>query len=788
MKRKNKILLQMFDIKPVNETGDLDMEKIRNLEKIVRISLQPDEKKIDTKEKVEIKNDDFENIGNISLDFGGDRSDNHQLNYYWKNNFFISELDLPKKINWRTRLLQFFLSGKHKKSENDDFWLNEKRKIYRKKLFSNLGKLAVFPVMVLLFLAINKGWEIKNKDFSKTQEAIAEILVAKNSLKDGNFEKSFIQFKNANEKLGEIAEDLDGFNGFLAKLTKYLPYLSKISSAKYLIDAGNNVSEAGFLISETIQAAEKTKSNKDGLISYLKIFQDSEKNLKKISALLKKSQDDLDNVNLNDIPEENRNEFIKAKNRLPQINSALSGFFEQEEILADILGGNGPRKYLFLFQNNQEMRATGGFIGSYGILDIFNGRIRNFFIDGIFNPDGQLKTRIVPPTPIQKISANWSLHDSNWFPDFPVSAEKAAWFYEKAGGPTVDGVIAMTPTVMQKLLTITGPIEMTEYNTTIDENNFIEKIQYEVEVDYDKELNQPKKILADLAPKILDKIFNQNNFSASAKTADVLLESLNQKHILIYSKNWEVEKMLSQNGWSGEILDTPKDYLSVINTNINGFKTDGVIEEKISHRAEIQKDGTVINTVSVLRKHNGGDSNYDWWNKVNADYLRVYVPKGSKLISAEGQTREFNSPPLDYDGLGYKRDAQIQMEEDGIFVDEESGTKVYEDAGKTVFADWVYVSPKESVEIKYTYILPFKIDSDNQKNSIFTYSILTQKQSGSLGSTFSSEIVYPKEFAINWQYPEDGILEIENLPSENKGIKIETDLKTDKFVGIAFTK
>ncbi|HBR71803.1 MAG TPA: hypothetical protein DEA27_03310, partial [Candidatus Moranbacteria bacterium] len=32
------------------------------------------------------------------------------------------------------------------------------------------------------------------------------------------------------------------------------------------------------------------------------------------------------------------------------------------------------------------MRATGGFIGTYGLLDISNGHVRDFFIDGIFNP------------------------------------------------------------------------------------------------------------------------------------------------------------------------------------------------------------------------------------------------------------------------------------------------------------------------------------------------------------------------------------------------------------------
>jgi hypothetical protein len=530
----------------------------------------------------------------------------------------------------------------------------------------------------------------------------------------------------------------------------------------------------------------KSGGNQGQGLSYLELFQDNAKSLKEVSALLQGALESLEDVNLEDIPEENRSQFVQAKSQLPVINNVLAKFLDQERILVDILGGNGPRKYLFLFQNNQEMRATGGFIGSYGLLDIFNGKVRNFFIDGIFNPDGQLREKIVPPEPIQKISAAWSLHDSNWFPDFPVSAEKAAFFYEKTGGPTVDGVIVMTPTVMGKLLEVTGPIEMEEYDMTVDKDNFIEKIQQEVEVDYDKELNQPKKILSDLAPKVLDQIFNSKNLSDFSKTANILLASLNEKQILIYSKNWEIEKVLSQNGWSGEILDTPYDYLSVVNTNINGYKTDGVIEESIVHEAKISPDGTIIDTVTITRHHTGGDTVHEWWNKVNADYLRVYVPKGSRLLSAEGHTREFNSSPLDYNALGFKRDPQVQMEEDSMEIDEETGTRIYEDAGKTVFANWAYVSPKETVTIKYSYLLPFKINL-SETSLTDAYSLLAQKQAGSLGSKFSSKIIYPKKYKISWQYPEEDILELENLPIGQEGIKMITDLVTDKFIGLAFS-
>ncbi|HCX28112.1 MAG TPA: hypothetical protein DHI91_03160, partial [Candidatus Portnoybacteria bacterium] len=54
--------------------------------------------------------------------------------------------------------------------------------------------------------------------------------------------------------------------------------------------------------------------------------------------------------------------------------------------------------------------------------------------------------------------------DANWFADFPSSAKKIMSFYEKAGGSTADGVISLTPTIIERLLSMTGPIEMPAYN------------------------------------------------------------------------------------------------------------------------------------------------------------------------------------------------------------------------------------------------------------------------------------------------------------------------------------
>jgi len=167
---------------------------------------------------------------------------------------------------------------------------------------------------------------------------------------------------------------------------------------------------------------------------------------------------------------------------------------------------------------------------------------------------------------------------------------------------------------------------------------------------------------------------------------------------------------------------------------------------------------------------------------VNADYLRVYVPLGSKLLEAEGQTRETNEPPLDYVALGFKKDSLVEQEEKNVLIDEESGTKIYEDSGKTVFANWTYASPQETMTLKYKYLLPFKINIENQNKPVDSYSLLAQKQSGSIGSKLISDINFPEDYKVEWNYPEDDIEKGEN------NLKFEGKLDIDKFIGIVFTK
>lgn len=373
----------------------------------------------------------------------------------------------------------------------------------------------------------------------------------------------------------------------------------------------------------------------------------------------------------------------------------LVSFAKDYNVILNFLGFQQPKKYLLIFQNNSEMRATGGFIGSYGVIDIDQGKIKNFFTDDVYNLDGQLQEKIEPPKPMLRVADFWSMHDANWFANFPDSAKKIAWFYEKAGGATVDGVISLTPSVIEKLLKITGPIVLPEFNLVIDDKNFIEQMQYEIEGNFDNVSNQPKKALIAFSSEFFNKI-KQLPKSEWPALLEIIRQSLDEKHILFYFNDEKIENYVLNQKWGGQVLSADQDYLSVINSNLGGGKTDALIQERIEHSAKIQNDGSVIDTVTISRYHRGGNTKYIWWNVPNVDYIRVFAPLGSVLING---------------------DASVE---------------IFEESGKTVFAKWLIVQPGETGSIIFKYLLPIKIGQE--------YSLLVQKQSGSIGSQFEGLI------------------------------------------------
>jgi len=563
-------------------------------------------------------------------------------------------------------------------------------------------------------------------------------------------------FSQALLKFQTIKQQLGGVNALLVKVAATLPHDNQLSGGSKILLAGENIAQAGKILTNIFAIEDQTQPQH--LTKKISLLKGS---IIKAQPLIENAVQNLVMVNPEIVPTEYRTIFSQTQKQLPLLTDNIKNFVKFSDALLTILGHDQTKRYLIFFQNNAELRPTGGFLGSFALLDIDRGEIKNLEIPngGTYDMNGGLKLSIAAPEPLHLVNTYWQLQDANWFADFPTSAKKMIWFYEKSGGPTVDGVITLTPNVVENLLKITGPINMENYGATINESNFWRIVQKEAEKKF-HETRESKKIIGELSEQLLDKVLSSDQ-DTFIKMLGILNESLTQKNILVYFTDEESETAIKSMGWGGEIKYAPRDYLAVINTNISGGKSDRVIKENISLQTEIMPNGEIINTAKITRTHQGNASE-EFTGVNNVDYLRIYVPAGSTLLSVEGANKP-KKELFEIPDASLIIDPELSLIKKTI--DSSSGTEIYEESNKTVFANWLQIKPGHSRSITFTYKLPFTLNLEKTNKSVWPifsknstekhlYSLLIQKQPGT-NSEFVHQVNLPSELKMFWKYPHE---------------------------------
>jgi hypothetical protein len=635
----------------------------------------------------------------------------------------------------------------------------------------------IAPIKVFSYYSELK--ETKEEVMNFAQTAYEDLKVANKAIADQDFGAADENFNAANSNFAQATEKIDAIGTEIKTLVNIIPTSgANLADAEYLLQIGEDVSTLG---NDLVKITEAFQKNEDAKITDRLSF--LQENIETTLPKLQKIKLNLNKIREQAIPEDKIEMFIKMKDYFSVILADLEELNRFSTTMNEILGKDRTQRYLFVFQNNNEIRPTGGFMGSMALADIDRGEITNLEIPGggIYQMQGQLLENKIAPYPMQLINARWELQDSNWFPDFPTSAEKIRWFYEKSGGPTVDGVIAINVSLVPNLLDLLGPIALPEYGKVLNSSNFVNELQWAVEYEYDREENKPKQIISDMAPILLDKIF-------SAKGEDLLSviktfkTSLDEKDIQMYFRNEGVQTKIASYNWTGELKQTSRDYLSIVDTNIGGYKTDAYIDQNYDLSSEIKDSGEIVNTLKITRTHNGNKTD-TFANKSNIDFVRIYTPKGSQLISATGfsniTSTNFNKPEKHW-----TEDEDLLRVQGSIWVEPNSKTQVNNEFDKTVFANWIQTDVGETSEIIITYKLPFKINFDKdsslfelfskKENSSF-HSLYLQKQSGKQNTTYQVNIKLPKNKTINWAYPEQ-------LDIDGEYINLSTALKQDALV------
>src|SRR5260221_856707 len=147
------------------------------------------------------------------------------------------------------------------------------------------------------------------------------------------------------------------------------------------------------------------------------------------------------NIDGSIIPEDKRPAFEDFKSKMPEFQAAMDMSTDYAKFFENLINANGFKRYLVMFQNGSELRPTGGFPGTYGVVSFKDGKLETMMVDDVYNLDGQMKENIVPPLQMQHITPTWGMRDANWYVDFPTSAKNVEAFYKKEAGQAIDGVM-----------------------------------------------------------------------------------------------------------------------------------------------------------------------------------------------------------------------------------------------------------------------------------------------------------------------------------------------------------
>lgn len=523
-----------------------------------------------------------------------------------------------------------------------------------------------------------------------------EVASTKGALQKIDMSLNFLFWLRIVPFLGSYYFDIKGFTqAGVEELTAVDSILSKLEPSQ---------KELGF--------DGHPKSGPDRVIQAVKILDKTIINLDKVENNLKKAADAVKDINIDKYPESFKGFTVRknlevAKNFIQGAAVAVREGKDALSVSPKALGIPTAKNYLLLFQNDKEIRPTGGFLTAFATLSIDKGQISATNSDDIYRLDEKLLEvclrkicPLTPPSPIVrylpevsgKARSAWSMRDSNISPDVPTSARQFESMYQLLGqGLPYDGIIYIDSQVVEELIEVTGPIDVfgTKFSAEVDKRCNCPNVIYELESYAEiasKGEKDRKAILGVLMQQILAKSIGAD-VEKIPQLAETVARLANHKHVMFYMHDSDTQNALAKLNWTGQIKNYDGDYLHINDSNFAGGKSSLYVEQTVIQDITI-KNGEVRKKITIEYKNPQAFNT--WLNGINRDYVRFYLPEGSKLVSGKGS-------------------------EDGV-------RQIDDELDKSIVEAFITVRPQNSRKLEIEVTEPYKPKGE--------YKIMVQKQPG----------------------------------------------------------
>lgn len=593
-----------------------------------------------------------------------------------------------EKVTLSSRLKGFL----PKKKKQDEELIFSKDLPKRKKGFQTWQKALLAVVVVLLVLGSAAGaTAYYTYGVAKTLQAQGEELkVSVNGVKDQLKAQNLPGAKTA---FADVQKDLDEMKVTYEKLAFYksIPVANLyygdgvhgFAAAEAGVRAGVKTVDAVVPYADVLGFSGEGTFTGGSAENRIKLLLDTLGKvapvMDEIKGELTTAEKELAQINPDRYPDkfqniEIKNSLIAGQMAIKEVVAGIDEFRPAIEVLPQIAGADGKRqKYLMIFQNDNELRATGGFMTAYSVLYVEDGKVTPEKSDDIYELDKKFSSKTPIPTILGKYlttEKRFNMRDMNISPDLKNSMDVFYSNYKliKSEPQNIDGIITVDSEFLSSLVKVLGPVDVPGYGTfsaETDKRCDCPQIIYALSEIIDRPTpylrTDRKGILAPMMQAILQKAYSSPkevwpNLFALAKT------DIEAKHVQMYFFNEEYQKAAEAVNVAGRMnpIEEGHDYIAVVDSNLGGAKSNLFVTQEVDLKVSAPENGMVTNTLTLKYKNPFPGSNCNLeagqlcLNAVLRDWVRVYLPEGAKITDTKGYDEGTQNEGVEEDLPGFK--------------------------------------------------------------------------------------------------------------------------------------
>ncbi len=527
--------------------------------------------------------------------------------------------------------------------------MDRRRRNKKLKIARNIA-IALVPIIIIGLLIFRLGTDAKSM-LSEANTLKTDLKAVMTGVKERDVESA----QNATLKLDNTVRKLDRtLSSPVWKAVSHAPFAGKyVKSVNTLVsvaeDASDNILKPALDVMDEYPL-EGLKVGDGFSVStinaYLNLLEDIEPRIESMTTKMQTVKLPLGKTEM----------LSEYTQMLTKLTAAYKENGEYLPLFRAFLGDGSDKLYLLAAQNSAEIRASGGFPGSMGTIRIEDGVLTIDDFKTVYD-----MISVNPPTEAHITDTEYLLfsgsldyaRDACYIPDFERVGEIWALAYESKNDEHIDGVISLTPVIIQKVLAYTGAVTLSD-GTELNGDNATQMLQKDLYYKYLSNNSSYKvsnaydyvdSLFAETAKIVMGKLVDDFDINRIADYSKIFTDGGKDRTILMWMEDETAESYVKAAGCSGALNDDPSNpEAGVFFSGANGSKLGWFVslDTQIGD-VTVNDDGsrtydvtvTVSNDITRDDMYRAGNYIIGNYNGQVESYLHLFAPAGGTISDFE---------------------------------------------------------------------------------------------------------------------------------------------------------